>query len=86
MSEDQAGVNGVNHESEASRALVPMAREEGARAGGTRPLATFVAQVLACRDRLPDFRQHRRAQPSEAAARYGTAPASPRRARVERKL
>ncbi len=76
----------VNLKAEASRALVPLAREESARAGIVRPLATFVAQVLACREGLPDFRLHRRAQPPDAAARYAEAPMSPPPSRVERKL
>jgi hypothetical protein len=76
----------VHHESPASRALVPLAREEGARAGCVRPLATFIAQMLACRERLPDFRAHRRAPPTDAAARYGAAPAPSQPSRIERIL
>jgi hypothetical protein len=69
-----------------SRALVALEHHGTAAPGGTvRPLATFIAQMLACRARLPDFRLHRRAPPIEAAAHYGAAPAPPPR-RFERVL
>ena len=41
--------------------------------GGLRPLATFLAQVMACEARVPEFRQYRRAPPCEASARYASA-------------
>jgi hypothetical protein len=63
-----------------SRALVTLEHHGTAAPNGTvRPLATFIAHMLACRARLPDFRLHRRAPPTEAAAHYGAAPAPPRR-------
>lgn len=83
MIESPADIHG---KPEASRALVPLAREEGGRSGRSRPLATFVTQMLACRESLPDFRLHRRAASPEAAARYGTAPARPRSPSIERIL
>ena len=63
----------------------PLAREEGGRSGRSRP-ATFVTQMLACRESLPDFRLHRRAASPDAAARYGTAPARPLPSSIERVL
>jgi len=83
MNESPAEIHG---KPEASRALVPLAREDGGRSGRSRPLATFLTQMLACRESLPDFRLHRRAASPDAAARYGTAPARPRQPRVERVL
>jgi hypothetical protein len=83
MSESPADIHG---KPEASRALVPLTREEGGRSGRSRPLATFVTQMLACRESLPDFRLHRRAASPDAAARYGTAPARLPPSSVERVL
>jgi hypothetical protein len=83
MSEEQDGRHG---KPEPARALVPLEREASARAGAVRPRAAFVTQVLACEARLPDFRPHRRARPSEATSVYGKASTPPQPARVERKL
>jgi hypothetical protein len=59
------------------RALVPGARP--------RPLATFIAQLLACQTRMAQFRNRRRAPPPDAAARY-RGPASAPASRFERNL
>ena len=83
MSESPADIHG---KPEASRALVPLTRQEGDRSGRSRTLATFVTQMLACRESLPDFRLHRRAASPDAAARYGTAPARLPPSSVERVL
>jgi hypothetical protein len=52
--------------------------------GRARPLATFIAQLLACQTRVAQFRSRRCAPPPEAAAQYRAAavPAS----RFERSL
>jgi hypothetical protein len=76
MSEEAERVHGKPDQTEGSRALVPVSAEQGLRRERSgRPLATFVAQVIACDARVPDFRQHRRAQPSAATALYGAAQA-----------
>jgi hypothetical protein len=74
-------------EPEPSRALVPVEDVRTSAAGGhSRPLAAFIAQVLACRTKVPDFRRHRRAQPPTAAAAYAAAPGARRTCRFERHL
>jgi hypothetical protein len=84
VSEEQ---DDLHPKQEPSRALVPVEPEgEAARSGAVRPLATFIAQMLACRARLPDFRLNRRAPPTEAAAHYEAAPAVPQPHRFERVL
>jgi hypothetical protein len=70
MSEAAQAIHG---KPEASRALVPLGGSPEPVKPAVRPLAAFVAQVMACEARLPEFRQHRRAQPSEASARYESA-------------
>lgn len=78
---------GRHDEPEASRALVPLEHARGSRAAGYgRPLATFIAQMLACRTKLPDFRRYRRAQPPAAVAAYAAAPGAPAPCRFERHL
>ena len=72
---------------EPSRALVAVERDsEKGRNGCVRPLATFIAQMLACRARLADFRQHRRAQPPAAAMAYASVRTVPPARRFERML
>jgi hypothetical protein len=72
---------------ESAGALVPVADTHGFPAGRyVRPLATFIAQMLACGAKLPDFRQRRRAEPPAAAAAYAAAPAARGPRRFERKL
>ena len=84
MSEERQGFDGKR---EPSRALVPVGNTcASAVSGYGRPLATFVAQVLACRAKVPDFRRRRRAQPPEAAAAYAAAPGASGPCRFERKL
>jgi hypothetical protein len=84
MSEEQ---DDLHPKQEPSRALVPVEPEgEAARSGAARPLATFIAQMLACRARLPDFRVHRRAEAPDAAALYGAAPVLSRPRQFERVL
>jgi hypothetical protein len=84
MREEQ---DSLNRKPDVSRALVAVEHPGTTVAGGTvRPLATFIAQMLACRGRLPDFRLHRRAPPTEAAAHYGAAPVLPAPRRFERVL
>jgi hypothetical protein len=84
MSDERQDFDGKR---EASRALVPVgdARDPAASRYG-RPLATFIAQMLACGAKVPDFRQRRRAQPPTAAAAYAAAPGAPGPRRFERKL
>jgi hypothetical protein len=67
MEADTAVVHG---KPEPSRALVAVAQGSSAPRSGARPLATFVAQVMACEARVPDLRQHRRSTPAQASARY----------------
>ena len=68
------------------RALVALVDERVVALGGRpRPLATFVAQLLACQGRMAQFRQRRQAPSGRAAAVYrGDAPRPA--ARFERKL
>lgn len=65
------------------RALAPIG-PPGAVARGGRPLAPFLAQLIAARAGLAGARRRRRAEPS-ALARYGTTP-PPGPARFERVL
>jgi hypothetical protein len=58
-----------------SRALVPVSAAEGPSrrpAAAYRP-AEFVAHLLAVRDKAPQAREHRRAEPAEAHAAYRAA-------------
>jgi hypothetical protein len=67
-------------------ALVARSDERGLAPGPRpRPLATFVAQLLACQGRVAQFRQRRRAAPPAATALYRGEAARPA-ARFERKL
>ena len=69
-----------------SRALVPVDEVRPPAPGvHARPLATFIAQLLACQTRVAEFRKRRRAQPRKATALYGRGPAAPR-SRFERVL
>jgi hypothetical protein len=84
MSHERQGFDG---KPEPSRALVPLGGDRGSAGGGHgRPLATFIAQMLACRTKLPDFRQRRRAEPPAATAAYAAAPRAGVPRRFERKL
>ncbi|WP_372425051.1 hypothetical protein [Salinarimonas chemoclinalis] len=49
--------------------LEPRARTSRAAAG--RPDAGFLTQLIACERRLPAYRERRRAEPADGAARYG---------------
>ena len=51
-----------------SRSLVPLGT---LRRSEERPLACFLAQLIACERRLPAYRPARMAEPSLAASRYG---------------
>ena len=53
-----------------SRALVVIA-EQRADASCSRPMAGFVAQLIACNRRLPAFRRSGRAEPGLATGVYG---------------
>jgi len=60
----------------AGRALVPLAGVERAveyRAARLRPSATFLAQLIAANQNLPQARERRRAEPHEAIAAYAAA-------------
>ena len=55
-----------------SGGLVPMDQEpERSRAMPSKPLASFVTQLLACRGHEPAYRARRRAEPRVALASYG---------------
>jgi hypothetical protein len=61
----------------ASTQLVALAAGSEARAAPVpRPLAGFVAQLLACRDQLPAYRARRRAAPERAIACYRESPSA----------
>ena len=83
MAEDRHGIHG---KPEPSRALVPVQDDARVGRGGARPLATFLAQIMACEARVPEFRQHRRVQPEDASARYESACGGWRIRRLERIL
>ena len=53
-----------------SRALVVMA-EPRAEASCSRPMAGFVAQLIACKRHLPEYRRSVRAEPGLATGIYG---------------
>jgi len=58
------------------RALVAVsavAASDGRREGSPRPAPAFVAQLAATRQRAPQTRAGRRADPAEAVAAYGAA-------------
>ena len=73
---------------ESARALVPIENGPGPgpRSAAIRPLATFIAQVVACQTRLGEFRRYRRAQAPEATAVYGSARAVRRPEHFQRLL
>ena len=59
-----------------SRALIAIPAPVPAERAGTasrRPLAAFVAQLIATQTRAPQTRVRRRAEPGEVLAVYGTA-------------
>ena len=60
-----------------SRSLVVVAAAEPISGGADRPDAEFLAQLIACKRRLPAYRVARRASPDRAASAYATAPAGP---------
>ena len=68
------------------RALVAL-RDERVPApdGLTRPLATFLTQLLACQIRMAQFRRRRRMQPRSAAELYRVR-AAPPASRLDRSL
>ena len=69
-----------------SRALVALPDERAlAPSPRPRPLATFIAQLLACQTRMAQFRKRRQAPAPSAAALY-RGPASAPAARFERNL
>jgi uncharacterized iron-regulated membrane protein len=77
----------LNHEPVPSRALVPVeTRRSSAPASDSRPLATFITQMLACEARAASFRHYRRAEPSDATALYGDAQETKPSSRFERVL
>jgi hypothetical protein len=51
-----------------------------------KPLAGFLAQLLACSDGTPAYRARRRAEPADASARYGAGAAGPDTSRFDRVL
>jgi hypothetical protein len=64
-----------------SRALVavdPPARSETSLVIRHRPLATFVAQLIATDQQLPQTRERRRAEPEQALAAYAAQAIAPR--------
>jgi hypothetical protein len=62
----------LNQEAPPSRALVPVEPQHGsATTGDSRPLATFITQMLACEAGAAAFRRYRRAEPADATALYG---------------
>ena len=74
---------------EGSRALVVVERRSRSLdfRMGARPAADFVTQLLACEERLPEFRRWRQAEPGTALARYrGEARRPSIRARFQRVL
>src|SRR5690348_15843553 len=61
-----------------SRALIPLQPIERAETPlRTRPQAAFLAHLLATRDKLPQTRERRRAEPEQAVAVYAAADADP---------
>src|SRR5919199_284768 len=71
--------DGIHGKPEPSRALVPVEGDGRVPAsGGIRPLATFLAQIMACEAGVAEFRRHRRAEPLEASARYARTHQGPR--------
>jgi hypothetical protein len=58
-------------------ALVPLEQGTSRTAAFPRPLAGFIAQLLACRNGVPAYRARRRAEPETAAASYGAPRAVP---------
>lgn len=63
--------------SESAGALVVLEQgPERAASSVPRPLAGFVAQLIACRESAPAYRARRRASPDLAIACYGGAAAS----------
>ena len=82
----EADALGQAKERHPGQALVALVDERVLAPGARpRPLATFVAQLLACQGRMAQFRQRRRAPSSRAAALY-CGEASRPAARFERKL
>jgi hypothetical protein len=73
----------AGEEAVAGGALVPLGEPAAAPAVPARPLSGFLTQLVACRERVPDFRARRRAAADLAAARYGEPPPA-RRPRFER--
>ncbi|MGP9818446.1 hypothetical protein ACTZWW_00395 [Salinarimonas sp. NSM] len=69
------------------RALVPLEAPAAAPcAAAGRPDAGFLTQLIACERRLPAYRERRRAEPADGAARYGAVGATGARAGWSRNL
>lgn len=68
---------------ELGRALVPL--ERAPRRADGRGLPGFVTQLIACRRRLPPYRQSRQAEPALATGAYGQK-ATPARSRLDLKV
>jgi len=69
-----------------SRALIPVAALALAERSGTasrRPLAAFLAQLIATQTQAPQTRVRRRAEPEDATGTYVAATALSRRARTK---
>ena len=64
-------------------ALVRLGEPAAAPAAPARPLSGFLAQLVACREGVPEFRARRRAAADLAAARYAGPPPA-RHPRFER--
>ena len=67
----------------ASRALIPVAAPAPSERTATpsrRPLAPFLAHLIATHNQAPQTRARRRAEPEEAMEIYGNASARPMRA------
>ena len=84
MKNEGIGVNGPRPN---GRKLVPVEPPAAVPATvAARPLAAFLAQLLASHARLAMFRVRRRADPKEAHALYARDTRPPPRPRFERKL
>ena len=67
MADDQAFHDAGHHAGSDCRALTAWPRPED----GRRPMAGFVAQLIACESRMAQFRRARREDPASAATAYG---------------
>lgn len=67
MADDQAFQDAGHYAGPECRALTVRPRPED----GRRPMAGFVAQLIACDGRMAQFRRARREDPSSAVTAYG---------------